>query len=127
MWLTTTPCGDIGTGVKVSNGNLPLHSLFQSVTMKIADNVVSESKSIYPLGSLLEMLLNYEEEVMQTRLTCEGFEMDTHLDEMSAAAGGTNEGLKAGHVKFNKSKEVRLFGRPLSALCHQEKLMPPGI
>ena len=39
--LTAPTGGEIATGTKVSTVNLPLHSLFQSVTMKIADKVVT--------------------------------------------------------------------------------------
>ena len=66
--LTTPVGGDIATAVKVSTVNLPLHSLFQSVTMKIADKVVTESNNLYPYRALMETMLNYEAEVMKTRL-----------------------------------------------------------
>ena len=46
----------IGEMVQV---NLPLHSLFQSVTMKIADKVVTESNNLYPYRPLFETMLNY--------------------------------------------------------------------
>ena len=76
----TTPTGaDIAETVNVSTVNLPLHSLFQSVTMKIADKVVTESNNLNPYRSLMETLLNYEAEVMKTRLKCEGFEEDVSL------------------------------------------------
>ena len=75
--LTSPTGGYIGTGTKVSTDNLPLHSLFQSVTMKIADKVMTESNNLYPYRALLETLLNYEAEVSKTRLKCEGYEEDT--------------------------------------------------
>ena len=68
--LTTPTGGDIATTTNVSTVNLPLHSLFQSVTMKIADKVVTESNNLYPFRALMETLLNYEAEVMKTRLKC---------------------------------------------------------
>ena len=68
----TAPTGaDIADTMNVSTVNLPLHSLFQSVTMKIADKVLTESNNLYPFRALMETLLNYEEEVMKTRLKCE--------------------------------------------------------
>ena len=66
--LTTPTGGDIGGTTNVSTGNLPLHSLLQSVTMNIADKVVTEGNNIYPYRALLETLINYEAEVMKTRL-----------------------------------------------------------
>ena len=79
--------------------------------MKIADKVVTESNNLYPFRALMETLLNYEAEVMKTRLNCEGYEEDNALADTSSAAGGTNTGLKARKVKFNNSKVVRLIGR----------------
>ena len=46
--VTTPRGGDIGATRNVSTVNLPLHSLFQSVTLKIADKVVTESNNLYP-------------------------------------------------------------------------------
>ena len=44
--LTTPMCGDIGTDSKLGTVNLPLHSLFQSVPMKSADEVLTESNNL---------------------------------------------------------------------------------
>ena len=71
--LTTATGADIAATTKVGTVNLPLHSLFQSVTMKIADKVVTESNNLYPYRALFETMLNYEAEVMKTRLKCEGY------------------------------------------------------
>ena len=56
-------------------------------------------------------MLNYEAEVMKTRLKCEGYEEDSALADTSPAAGATNTGLKAREANFNASKVVRLIGR----------------
>ena len=98
--LITATGGEIATATKVSTVNLQLHSLFHSVTMSIADKVVTESNNIYPIRSLFETLVNYESEVMNTRLKCEGFEEDTALEDTNPASPGTNTGLKARDVKF---------------------------
>ena len=52
--LTTPTGGDIGATTKIGTVNLPLHSLFQSVKMKIADKVVTESNNLYPYRALME-------------------------------------------------------------------------
>ena len=52
--LTTPTGGDIADTVNVSTVNLPLQSLFQSVPMKIADKMVTESNNLYPYRSLME-------------------------------------------------------------------------
>ena len=48
--LTAETGGDIAPGTKVGTGNLPLHNISQSVTMKFADTVVCESKKLYHTG-----------------------------------------------------------------------------
>ena len=88
--------------------------------MKIADKVVTVSNNLYPFRALMETMLNYEAEVMKTRLKWEGYEEDVSLDVTDPA--GANTGLKAREVKFNNSKVVRLIGRLHSDLWHQEKL-----
>ena len=109
--LTTPTGGDLATATKVSTVNLPLHSLFQSVTMKIADKVVTESNNLYPFRALMKTQLNFEAEVMKTGLKCEGYEEDVSLADTNPGTAGANTGLKAREVKFNNSKVVRLIGR----------------
>ena len=64
---------------------------------------------------------------MKSPLKCEGFEMDSHLEDTTAAAGWRNDGHNAGEVQFNASNVVRLSGRVHSDLWHQEKLISLGI
>ena len=75
----------------------------------------------------METLLNYEVDVLSTRLKCEGYEKDTALTDTNPASAVTNTGLKAREAKLNNSKVVRLIGRLHSDLWQQEKLNPPGI
>ena len=39
---------NIAGGTQVGVVNLPLHSMFESVTIKIADKVVTETNNMYP-------------------------------------------------------------------------------
>ena len=127
--LTGPDGAAIVTGTKVSVANLPLHSIFSTVVVKMADKLVTESNNLYAYRCLIEKLLNDQEEVLKTRMKCEGYEKDTaeHMDDTSPAVAGTNEGLKARELKFNASKVVRLIGRPHLDIFHQEKLIPPGV
>ena len=86
-----------GRGVNISTTNLPLHSAFQSVSMKVADKVVTETNNLYPYRSIMETLANYESDVLKTRLKCEGYEEDTasQMDDTNPANTGANTGLKA--------------------------------
>ena len=100
--------------------NLPLHSMFESVTIKIADKGVTETNNMYPFRAIMETLLNYEKSVLDTRLKCEGYEEDVsaHMDDTDPAGGNT--GLGRREVFWNNSRVVRLIGRLHSDLFHQE-------
>ena len=125
--MTTPTAGDIEATATVRSVNLPVHSLFQSLTMKIADKVVPERINLNPYRELFETPLNYEADVMNIRLKCEGYQEDPALNDTNPAAGRANTGIKARDAKFNNSKVVRLIGRLHSDLWHQEKRIPPGI
>ena len=121
--------GKIDGATKVSVANLPLHSLFSTAIVKVADKVVTESNNLNAYRALFETILNYQNEVLKTRMKCEGYEQDTaeQMDDTNPASAGKNEGLKAREAKFNGSSIVRLIGRPHLDIFHQEKLIPPGV
>ena len=55
----TMPDGtDIAAGTRVGVVNLRLNSIFESVTIKISDKVVTETNNMYPYRALMETLLN---------------------------------------------------------------------
>ena len=56
--LTTSTGGKIATAAKMGTVKLPLQSLFQSVTMKIAVKVLTESKNVCPFRALFVTVLN---------------------------------------------------------------------
>ena len=68
---------------------------------------------------LLETVLNYQLEVMNTRLKCEGYEEEVSLPYTNPATAGGETGLKAREAKFNASAVLRLIGRLHSDLWHK--------
>ena len=64
--LTKATGGEIVTASKEGTVKTPLHSLFQSVPLKIADKLVTESNNLFPYRGLLETLLNYEADVLKS-------------------------------------------------------------
>ena len=113
------------TAVEVGVANLTLHSLFSAVTIKIGDKVVTESNNLYPYRAILETLINYPRDVLESRMKCEGFIADTTGSMHVTDPTGTNLGLNAREDMFHDSKIVRLIGRLHADLWHQEKLIPP--
>ena len=100
--------------------------MFESVTIKIADKVVTETNNMYPYRSLMETLLNYEKVVLDTRMKCEGYEEDTPAQIAVTDPAGANAGLGTREGFWNNSRVVRLIGRLHSDLFSQEKLIPAG-
>ena len=70
--------GNIATGTRVVLVTLPLHSLFSSVNMKIGEKVDTESNNLYPYRAHMETIINYQEDLLKTRMLCEGM-MQTPL------------------------------------------------
>ena len=125
--LTGADGGNNGNAVRAGVVSLPLHSLFSTITMKIADKVVTESNNLYPFRAHLETLLNYEPAVLTTRMLCEGYVEDTTGQVGLTDPTGANAGLLAREAKFHQSATVRMIGRIHCDLFHQDKLIPPGI
>jgi len=117
----------IDNAIRVGVANLALHSLFSAVTIKIADKVVTESNNLYPYRAMLETLINYPREPLESRMLCEGFIEDTSAHIGTTDPAGGNVGLGAREVLFHESRIVRLIGRLHSDLWHQEKLLPPNV
>ena len=125
--LTGADGGNNLDAVRAGVVNLPLHSIFSTITMKIVDKVVTETNNLYPFRAHLETLLNYESPVLKTRVLCEGYEEDTTGQVGVTDPTGANAGLLAREAKFHQSATVRMIGRIHCDLFHQEKLIPPGI
>ena len=117
---------DIGT-THVGVANLTLHSLFSAVTIKIGDKVVTESNNLYPYRAMLETLINYPRDVINSRLLSEMFIEDLSTAMADPNPAGTNTGLVGREAFFAGSRTARLVGRLHSDLWHQEKLLPPQL
>ena len=124
----TMPDGtDIAGGTHVGVVNLTLHSMFESVTIKIADKVVTKTNNMYRYRALMETLLNYEKVVLDTGMKCDGYEEHTPSHIAVTDPNDSNEGLVAREGFWNNTRVVRLIGPLHSDLFHQEKLIPSGI
>ena len=117
---------DIGTA-HVGVANLTLHSLFSAVTIKIGDKVVTESNNLYPYRAMLETLINYPRDVINSRLLSEMFIEDLSTAMEDPSPTGANTGLVGREAFFVGSRTARLVGRLHSDLWHQEKLLPPQL
>ena len=76
---------------------------------------------------MLETLINYPRDVINSRLLAEMFIPDTPAEMDNPDPVGANAGLVAREAHFVGSRTVRLVGRLHSDLWHQEKLLPPQL
>jgi hypothetical protein len=91
---------------------------------------VSDPNAMYQYRAYIGTLMNYTKEVQESRLPAEGWAKDTYgdtMDDTSAAAAGTNVGLKTRAALFAKSALVELVGKPHVDLFNQNRLLPPGV
>jgi len=75
--LTDDAGGDIADTKKIGVANDTLHALFSNVDMELGDKPITESNNLYGFRSVLETVLNYPKDVLETRMICEGFVKDT--------------------------------------------------
>ena len=104
--------------------NLMVHSLFRNVEMELDSKRLTDSNNLYPYRAILETILNYPKEVLDTRMLCEGWVKDTAEQMDVTNPAGANSGLKTRTKAYAQSNVVRLMGRLHLDLFHQEKILP---
>ena len=107
--------------------NLPLHSMFREIFVKLNGRNVSDTSPLYPYRACLETLLNFSKETQDTRLQCEGWTKDSSENMGITEVAGANAGLNTRAVTFSTSTVVELVGRPHLDVLNQDRLIPPAI
>jgi len=109
--------------------NLLLHSLFSSIDLEIGGKQITDPHTLYPYKAMMLTMINYPDDVLKTRLACEGWEKDTagEMDVTNPADGQANTGLIARRIPYQTSAKVRLIGQLWLDLFRQDKLIPPNV
>lgn len=119
------------TDKNVAPVNNILHSLFESVSLKINDQPITKSASNYPYKAYITTTLSYPSFVKVAQLQCEGYYADIapHMDTSTSNSGFTERNQlfrkdnKAGNAY--KPEGIRLFGKlQLDLLACQSGLVP---
>lgn len=115
----------------VATINNTLHSLFESVSLKINDQPITKSASNYPYKAYITSTLTYAQFIKVAQLQCEGYYADlaSHMNASSSNTGFTERNqLFRKNGKSNedyKSDGVRFFGKlQLDLLACQTGLVP---
>ncbi|KAI7799286.1 hypothetical protein IRJ41_024918 [Triplophysa rosa] len=124
----TNPDGtDIADGAPVGLINYPGATIFSQVDVSLGDRLISQSSNTYPYRCIIECLINYGKDALETLFSAGLFYKDTagHMDAPDPAGG--NRGLTKRAAFTNASNVVELFTPVHSDIFFQEKLMLNGV
>ncbi|KAL1280040.1 hypothetical protein QQF64_014640, partial [Cirrhinus molitorella] len=124
----TNPNGtDIADGASVGLINYAGATIFSQVDVSLGDRLISQSTSTHPYRCLIECLLNYDKNTLETLFSAGLFYKDSagHMDESNPA--GENRGLTKRAAFTNASNVVELLAPIHSDIFFQEKLMLNGV
>ncbi|KAI3364945.1 hypothetical protein L3Q82_000943 [Scortum barcoo] len=101
-------------------------SVIRNVDIMLGDKLITQSSNTYPYRGIIECLINYGKDTLDTQFSTALFCKDTsgHMNE--ASIDGNNEGLAARGRYTGNSRIVELIAPIHADLFFQEKLMLNG-
>ena len=118
--------GDIGDDTPVGLINYPGATIFSQIDISLGDRLISQSSNAYPYRSIIECLVNYDVETLESNFSAGLFYKDTAL-HMDDRPGGENLGLNARQRYTFSSDVVELMAPIHSDMFFQEKLLLNGV
>ncbi len=109
---------------EVAPTNNLFSSLFSSAQCKLNEVQISSSLDQYAYRSYLEKIINFTGEAKNTKLSSEGFVVDTP-GQFDSLLPAENSGLKT-RIKWGKDI-IHLQGRPSLDIFCQQKYLIPGV
>ena len=106
--------------------NYPIASLFKDVEITLNDQTITSGSSNYADRAIMEVLLTYNKDAVNSWLQAGGFEYDTagKMDEANPGAADGNAGLKKRAKHTKESKVLILRGKLHEDLFNQPKPLP---
>ncbi len=124
----TRPDGsDIADGAPVGLINYPGACIFSQVDVSLGDRLITQSSSTYPYRCLIEALINFGKDTLESIFSAGLFYRDRagHMDATDPA--GENTGLMKRAAYTTGSNVVELLAPIHSDIFFQEKLMLNGV
>ncbi|XP_048010383.1 uncharacterized protein F54H12.2-like [Megalobrama amblycephala] len=124
----TRPNGaDLANDAKVGLINYPGATVFSQVDVSLGDRLISQSSRTYAYRCIIESLINYSKDALESLFSTGLFYKDTagHMDETDP--GGDNQGLTKRASYTANSRVVELLAPIHSDIFFQEKLMLNGV
>lgn len=125
--ITKADNTDLDVNSPVSIINYPIATIFSQVDVSLGERLISQSSSTYPYRSLIEVLLNYGKETLESQFSAGMYFKDTAGNMDVGDPAGANEGLRQRCVYTRRSHVFELLGPLHSDIFFQEKLMLNGI
>ena len=121
--LTVQTCNDANVGFI----NYPGCTLFSQVDIMLGDRLITQSSNTYPYRGIIECLINYGKDTLDTQFSTALFSKDTgnHMDD--ASIEGDNQGLVSRGQYTGDSRIVELIAPIHADLFFQEKLLLNGV
>lgn len=107
--------------------NYPGCTLFSQVDVKIGDRLITQSSNTYPYRGIIECLINYNTDTLNTQFGNALFRKDGHNHINDTSITGGNSGLAHRGAYTVHSRIVELIAPIHADLFFQEKLMLNGV
>jgi hypothetical protein len=124
----TLPDGtDCPEGAPVTVLNYPAATIFSQVDVSLGDRLVSQPSSTYPYRCIIETLINYGRDTLESNFSAGLFFKDTAGSMDSTIPGAGNEGLTKRAAFTNASNVVELLAPIHCDMFFQPKLLLNGV
>ena len=96
--------------------NAPLYSLFKDLDIKVSDTSISNNLGTFPWTSMVQILMNYGNDFLQTKASLFGFyrDSDPAVTEVMSGTSGFRERAKLTQL----SRPIRLIGPIMGHYFH---------
>ena len=113
-------------GNLVAPVNIPLHSIINQLEVDVGDVPIEDPNGLYPYKALLQKILNYNKDVLDTQFRRVGYAKDVRMGstDPDAAADVRNTGLRTRGEWFATSTTVYLSDRLSADLFQQMWFLP---
>jgi hypothetical protein len=116
----------VGTAAHASTVNNLFHSVFETVEVYVANELITKNDKHYGYAGLLQTLCNYNEDAWKTYFQLTGWAKDTagQMDKIT----GENSGIAERRALFKGDPaKAELIGKIFSPLFFQEKVLPTQV
>lgn len=122
--ITNADGTDLANDAAVGLINYPLNTIFDQCDIILGDRLISQSSATHPYRAMIETLLNFSEDTLNSQFSAGLFYKDTAgaMDSI-VTDDGPNQGLNKRAAFTTESREVHLLGPLHGDIFFCERLM----